>query len=121
MGWLGYCFFFFSYPNFSPNIDNIYIILGLSRKNKNSREENNRDCCWRRGRKKIQNKERLSEHDETNIKFLKEAINCIPLTIEDGANFENAAFIFNLQPSSLLLQQERVIGNINFPRMAATI
>ena len=37
-------FFFFSYPNFFPNTDNIYIILGLSRKNKNSREENNRDC-----------------------------------------------------------------------------
>ena len=70
---------------------------------------------------KKQNKERLSEHDETSIKFLEEAINCIPLTIEDGANFENAAFIFNLQPSSLLLQQERVIGNINFPRMVATI
>ena len=29
--------------------------------------------------KKIQNKERLSEHGETSIKFLKEAINCIPL------------------------------------------
>ena len=40
-----------------------------------SREEYNRDCSWRRGRKKkIQNKERLSEHDETSIKFLKEAI-----------------------------------------------
>ena len=103
MGWLGYCFFFFSYPNFSPNIDNIYIILGLSRKNKNSREENNRNCSWRRGGKKKQSKERLSEHDETSIKFLEEAINCIPLAIEDGADFENAAFIFNLQPGSLLL------------------
>ena len=102
MGWLGYCFFFFSYPNFSPNIDNIYIILGLSRKNKNSREENNRDCSGEEVEKK-QNKERLSEHDETSIKFLEEAINCIPLAIEDGADFENAAFIFNLQPGSLLL------------------
>ena len=37
--------------------------------------------------KKIQNKERLSEHDETNIKFLKEAIDCIPLANEDGADF----------------------------------
>ena len=37
-------FFFFSYPNFSPNIDNIQIILGLSGKNRNSREANNRDC-----------------------------------------------------------------------------
>ena len=44
---------------------------------------------------KKQNKERLSEHDETSIKFLKEAINCIPLANEDGADFENAAFIFN--------------------------
>ena len=32
VGWLGYCFFFFRHPNFSPNIDNIYIIFGLSRK-----------------------------------------------------------------------------------------
>ena len=103
MGWLGYCFFFFSYRNFSPNIDNIYIILGLSRKNRNSREENNRNCSWRRGGKKKPSKERLSEHDETSIKFLEEAIYCIPLAIEDGADFENAAFIFNLQPGSLLL------------------
>ena len=36
---------------------------------------------------KKQNKERLSEHDETNIKFLKEAIDCIPLANEDGADF----------------------------------
>ena len=50
-----------------------------------------------------QNKERLSEHDETSIKFLEEAINCIPLENEDGADFENVAFIFNLQPGSLLL------------------
>ena len=114
-------FFFFSYPNFFPNIDNIYILLGLSRKNKNSREENNRDCSWRRGWKKKQNKERPSEHDETSIKFLEEVINCIPLENEDGADFENVAFIFNLQPGSLLLKQERVIGNITFPWMAATI
>ena len=80
-------FFFFRHPNFSPNIDNIYIIFGLSRKNKNPREENNRDCCWRRGRKKIQNKERLGKHDKTNIKFLKKAIDCIPLANEDGADF----------------------------------
>ena len=71
--------------------------------------------------KKKQNKERLSEHDETSIKFLEEAINCIPLENEDGADFENVAFIFNLQPGSLLLKQERVIENITFPRMAATI
>ena len=45
--------------------------------------------------KKIQNKERLSKHNETSIKFLKEAISCIPLANEDGADFENAAFIFN--------------------------
>ena len=82
-------------------MDNIYIIFGLSRKNKNSREENNRDCSWRRGWKK--NKESLSEHDETSIKFLEEAINCIPLENEDGADFENVAFIFNLQTGSLLL------------------
>ena len=44
---------------------------------------------------KKQNKERLSEHDETSVKFLKEAINCIPLANEDGADFENTAFIFN--------------------------
>ena len=44
---------------------------------------------------KIQNKERLSEHDETNIKFVEEAINCIPLANEDGADFENVAFVFN--------------------------
>ena len=46
-------FFFFRHPNFSPNIDNIYIIFGLSRKKiMDSREECNRDCSWRRGRKK---------------------------------------------------------------------
>ena len=45
--------------------------------------------------KKIQKKERLSEHDETNIKFVEEIINCIPLANEDGPDFENAAFIFN--------------------------
>ena len=44
--------------------------------------------------KKIQNKERLSEHDETNIKLVEEAMNCIPLANEDGADFANAAFIF---------------------------
>ena len=38
-------------------------------------------------KKNKQNKERLSEHDETNIKFLKEAIDCIPLANEDGADF----------------------------------
>ena len=38
-------------------------------------------------KKKIQNKERLSKHDETNIKFLKKAIDCIPLANEDGADF----------------------------------
>ena len=27
-----HCFFFFRHPNFSPNIDNIYTIFGLSRK-----------------------------------------------------------------------------------------
>ena len=64
--------------------------------------------------KKIQNKERLSEHDETSIKFLKEAINCIPLANQDGFDFENAAFILTLQAGSLLLQQERVIENITF-------
>ena len=89
-------FFFFRHSNFSPNIDNIYIISGLSWKKKNSREENNRDCSWRRGRtKQIQNKERLSEHNETSIKFLKEAISCIPLANEDGADFEKNAFLFN--------------------------
>ena len=77
-------------------MDNIYIIFGLSRKNKNSRKE-------RRGEEvEKKNKERLSEHDETSIKFLEEAINCIPLENEDGADFENVAFIFNLQPGSLL-------------------
>ena len=45
--------------------------------------------------KKIQNKERLSEHDEKNIKFVEEVINCIPLANEDGADFENNAFLFN--------------------------
>ena len=45
--------------------------------------------------KRIQNKEGLSDQDETSIKFLKEAINCIPLANENGADFENAAFIFN--------------------------
>ena len=91
-----HCFFFFRYPNFSPNIDNINIILGLRRKNKDSREENNRDCSCRGGKKKIiQNKQGLSDQDETSIKFLKEAINCIPLANENRADFENAAFIFN--------------------------
>ena len=99
MGWLGYCFFFFSYPNFSPNIDNIYIILGLSR----IPVKKITAIALGEEVEKKQNKERLSEHDETSIKFLEEAINCIPLAIEDGADFENAAFIFNLQPGSLLL------------------
>ena len=48
VGCLGYRFFLL----FSPNIDKIDIIFGLSRKNKNSREGNNRDWPWRRGRKK---------------------------------------------------------------------
>ena len=99
MGWLGYCFFFFSYPDFSPNIDNIYIILGLSR----IPVKKITAIALGEEVEKKQNKERLSEHDETSIKFLEEAINCIPLAIEDGADFENAAFIFNLQPGSLLL------------------
>ena len=46
-------------------------------------------------KKRIQNKEGLSDQDETSIKFLKEAINCIPLANENRADFENAAFIFN--------------------------
>ena len=46
-------------------------------------------------KKIIQNKQGLSDQDETSIKFLKEAINCIPLANENGADFENAAFIFN--------------------------
>ena len=37
--------------------------------------------------KKIQNKERLGKHNKTNIKFLKKAIDCIPLANEDGADF----------------------------------
>ena len=44
---------------------------------------------------KIRNKGRLSEHDRASIKFLKAAIHFIPLAKEDGADFENAAFIFN--------------------------
>ena len=46
-------------------------------------------------KKKIQNKEGLSDQDETSIKFLKEAINCIPLANKNRTDFENAAFIFN--------------------------
>ena len=46
------------------------------------------------GQKKYK-KERLSKHKETSIKFLKEAISCIPLANEDGADFENTAFLFN--------------------------
>ena len=43
--------------------------------------------------KKIQNKEGLSDQDETSIKFLKKkAINCIPLANENRADFD---FIFN--------------------------
>ena len=38
-------------------------------------------------KKIIQNKQGLSDQDETSIKFLKEAINCIPLANENGANF----------------------------------
>ena len=39
----------------------------------------------------MQNKEGLSDQDETSIKFLKETISCIPLANENGADFENAA------------------------------
>ena len=46
-------------------------------------------------KKIIQNKQGLSDEDETSIKFLKEAINCIPLANENRGDFENAAFIFN--------------------------
>ena len=42
---------------------------------------------------KIRNKGRLSEHDRASIKFLKAAIYFIPMAKEDGADFENAAFI----------------------------
>ena len=102
-----HCFFFFRHPNFSPNIDNIYIILGLRRKNKDSREENNRDCSCRRGKKKIQNKQGLSDQDETSIKFPREAINCIPLANENGADFENAAFIFNPPTGQFIVIAEK--------------
>ena len=68
-------FFFFRHPNFSPNIDNIYIIFGLSRKKKWIPVKNiTAIALGEEVEKKIQNKERLSEHDETSIKFLKEAI-----------------------------------------------
>ena len=37
--------------------------------------------------KKYKKKKRLGKHDKTNIKFLKKAIDCIPLANEDGADF----------------------------------
>ena len=80
-------FFFFRHPNFSPNIDNIYTIFGLSRKIRIPVKKITAIAVGEEVEKKIQNKERLSEHDETNMKFLKEAIDCIPLTNEDGADF----------------------------------
>lgn len=43
---------------------------------------------------KIRDKGRLSEYDQTGIRFLKAAIHFIPLALEDGADFENSAFIF---------------------------
>lgn len=43
---------------------------------------------------KIRDKGRLSEYDQTGIRFLKGAIHFIPLALEDGADLENAAFIF---------------------------
>ena len=80
-------FFFSRHPNFSPNIDNIYTIFGLSRKIRIPVKKITAIAVGEEVEKKIQNKERLSEHDETNIKFLKEAIDCIPLANEDGADF----------------------------------
>ena len=67
-------FFFFRHPNFSPNIDNIYIIFELSRKKWIPVKNITAIALGEEVEKKIPNKERLSEHDETSIKFLKEAI-----------------------------------------------
>ena len=69
---------------------------------------------------KKQNKERLSEHDETSIKFLKEAINCIPLANEDGADFENTAFIFNPPAGQFIVKAGKGDWDITF-LMAATV
>ena len=67
-------FFFFRHPNFSPNIDNIYIIFELSRKKWIPVKNITAIALGEEVEEKIPNKERLSEHDETSIKFLKEAI-----------------------------------------------
>ena len=137
-------------------------------KNKNPREENNRDCCWRRVRKKKYKTRNVSVNTTKQISnFSKrqsiaylwqmkmELIFKIIIAFifnppsghfifiagkgdwEDGSNkitficvrkpllmylWNKGTFAFS---STLLLflaeVQERVIGNIAFPRMAATL
>ena len=72
---------FFRHPNFSPNIDNIYTIFGLSRKIRIPVKKITAITVGEEVGKEN------TKHDETNIKFLKEAIDCIPLANEDGADF----------------------------------
>ena len=104
VGWLGYCFFSCAILIFLPTLITSISFLDYPEKKKNSREENNRDCSWRRGRtKKIQNKERLREHNETSIKFLQEAISCIPLANEMELILKILLSFLTLQPGTLLL------------------
>lgn len=44
--------------------------------------------------RKVEDRGRLSEHDRTKIKFLKAAINFLPMAMDDGADLRNALFIF---------------------------
>ena len=45
--------------------------------------------------RKVEDRGRPSEHDRTKIKFLKAAINLLPMAMENGADLRSALFIFS--------------------------
>ena len=45
----------------------------------------------------------LSEFDQMKVKFLKAAIHFFPQALEDGADLENVAFIFDLPGTQVIL------------------
>ena len=90
VGCLGYRFFSSSHLNFLPILIRSISFLDYPEKIRILVKEITVIGLGEEVEKKIQNK----EHDETNIKLVEEATNCIPLANEDGADFANAAFIF---------------------------
>lgn len=52
---------------------------------------------------KVKNKLYLNDHDQTTIKFLKAAINFLPMALEDGADLTNAVFLFAMPGSEFVV------------------